>query len=211
MYSQGTRSEYIGRKINRLTVIGFETQHFKCGTTADIAVCECDCGKKNVRVRFQKLKKETVLSCGCHKKDMPRDIYRHSGEKYGEWTILYEGGKTPHGSPLFLCRCSCQNTERLITMHALKRGESLSCGCQMSAKRLNKYISGFVRSDNTSGINGVSYDARTKKWCSELCWKKQKYWLGRYDTQGLAVLTRKIAETKYIAEIMDEKNNSKRT
>ena len=153
-------------------------------------------------MRFQKLKQGLTISCGCHKKENP---YKHAGEKYGMWVVLRESPPTKRGDRVFLCQCSCdKKTIKTVKEQSLKTGRSRSCGCQFSEQRINKYLDGLVRKDNTSGINGVTYDPRTKKWASELQWKKLKFWLGRYDTAGLAALARKIAETEYLDTIKYE-------
>jgi hypothetical protein len=59
--------------------------------------------------------------------------YAHpvSGDKFGRWTVIdavvfvpRKGGR----DALAPCRCDC-GTERMVSSHALRRGDSRSCGC----------------------------------------------------------------------------------
>lgn len=55
-----------------------------------------------------------------------------AGTTFGEWTILREDAHTPGKQGLdyrYLARCSC-GTERVVSIHSLKRGRSRSCGCR---------------------------------------------------------------------------------
>ena len=51
-----------------------------------------------------------------------------------------------------------------------------------------------LRSSNTSGCTGVTYDKRTGKWMAYINFKKKRYWLGRYSEKKDAVKARKAAE-----------------
>ncbi len=51
-----------------------------------------------------------------------------SGDRVGRWTVLSEQPRT-HKTRYFLCRCDC-GTERNLQIGHLRRGETLSCGCQ---------------------------------------------------------------------------------
>jgi len=56
-----------------------------------------------------------------------------------------------------------------------------------------------IRSNNSSGVNGVYLNkkAKKKKWIAEIKVKYTKIWLGSYKTFDKAVKARKEAELKY--------------
>ena len=60
------REKLIGKKFNRLTVIGFE---FNEKRKRYYAKCKCDCGNITV-VAQDKLKRGSTKSCGCHNSDV---------------------------------------------------------------------------------------------------------------------------------------------
>jgi len=51
-----------------------------------------------------------------------------------------------------------------------------------------------VRSDNTSGITGVTYDVSRNKWVAQIAINKKTYMLGRFDNKDDAIAIRKEAE-----------------
>lgn len=54
--------QFIGKKFHRLTIKDFERTGN--GYRNVIAICDCDCGKKNIRRRWRNIK-EGIQSCGC--------------------------------------------------------------------------------------------------------------------------------------------------
>lgn len=57
-----------------------------------------------------------------------------------------------------------------------------------------------VRSDNTSGYTGVTWDKQHKKWASQIVVEGKNIHLGRFDNVDDAVIARKEAEDKYYGE-----------
>lgn len=54
-----------------------------------------------------------------------------------------------------------------------------------------------MRSDNTTGVRGVSWDRRRKKYAAELILQGRKKYLGRFDTLAEAAAAREAAEIKH--------------
>ena len=52
----------------------------------------------------------------------------HSGEKFGEWTIIEK-----IDTEKYLAKCSC-GTEKIVFYNNLKRGLSTNCGCIQNEK-----------------------------------------------------------------------------
>ena len=66
---------------------------------------------------------------------------------------------------------------------------------------------------NTSGVKGVSFDNRKKKWRAYITIKRKQKFLGYYDNMNDAIKTRQNAEAKYFEEskytITNKQNNIK--
>lgn len=54
-----------------------------------------------------------------------------------------------------------------------------------------------LRSDNNSGVVGVSFDKQRNKWSAEIRDNRKKVFLGRFEDFDAAVQARKAAEVKY--------------
>ena len=57
-----------------------------------------------------------------------------------------------------------------------------------------------LRSNNTSGVTGVSFNKKRNKWVSTICINKKRIQLGGFDNFEDAILARKQAEEKYFGE-----------
>ena len=82
-------------------------------------LCRCSCGNE-IEVRTDFLTSGHTKSCGCQKGKLGAD---HTGETFGEWTIIKKGNKESY----WLCRCSC-GVEREVYYPSLVQGKSTSCG-----------------------------------------------------------------------------------
>lgn len=51
-----------------------------------------------------------------------------------------------------------------------------------------------MHADNRSGVNGVSWNAKRRRWCSEIRFQRKAKWLGRFKSFEDAVAARKAAE-----------------
>ena len=58
-----------------------------------------------------------------------------TGQIIGNWLVLERGPNTKTGGSRWKCKCLlCNKTEKLVTSHNLRTGQSLSCGCQKMEK-----------------------------------------------------------------------------
>lgn len=57
-----------------------------------------------------------------------------------------------------------------------------------------------IRSDNTSGARGVSWDKRKNKWVAKITANQQNIILGYYNSFEDAEKARKVGEDKYFGE-----------
>lgn len=129
-----------------------------------------------------------------------------TGQRYGRLTVLAPaeniGSRTA-----WLCRCDCGRETVVKTCH-LRSGHTKSCGCQngeggpRTALGLT-YIDGTcvemirantLRSNNTSGVQGVDWLAKKQRWRATICFKGKRRYLGSYEKFEDAVKARKEAE-----------------
>ena len=134
--------------------------------------CDCDCGTKNFIAKGVFLRAGRVQSCGCYNKEASheKNTVNLCGKKYGMLTVIEEIPKSDpiyekrkNRSILWRCVCDCGN-ESIVSSNALRRGETVSCGCLSSRnewlikdhlKTLNiKFIPQYWFEDLVSPITG---------------------------------------------------------
>jgi len=169
--------------------------------------CKCDCGKEK-EVTARRLRNGSVKSCGCVFAPPPKD---YEGKRFGRLTVLsYEGKKkrvfknSETTSTYWKCRCDCGN-EIVTTQSELQEGNTVSCGCykrEVTRESL-RLVDGTsitlleanrkgLRKNNKSGVTGVYREGEL--WTARICFKRKKYWLGRYRDKEDAIRARKKAE-----------------
>ena len=125
-----------------------------------------------------------------------------TGQRYGQVTVLAPaeniGGRTS-----WLCRCDC-GREIIAQSRHLRSGHVVSCGCARGKSLKNlTYVDGTcvemlraktVRKNNTSGVPGVDWAKRKRRWRASICFKGKRYCLGSYEKFDDAVQARKRAE-----------------
>lgn len=199
----------IGKKYGLLTIKKLVLEEEKT-----YAICDCDCRKSfDKKILFSQIKNGRIKSCGCYNKRNGKDKELYidlTGKTFGFWTVLYDTGKRQNGSPLWHCRCRCKkHTEKDISAACLRNGDSTSCGCKISNNTNYGFLayiySGKVIKSNTSGVNGVWWNNKVKKWIARIEIQKTKINLGGFDTLGEAYLARKKANEKYIKPLLEGK------
>lgn len=68
---------------------------------------------------------------------MPIAILLNPGERYGNLSVLGEGGRSPSGRRTVRCKCDCGRTG-VFCLNSLRIGETKSCGC-LKVKRLTTH------------------------------------------------------------------------
>lgn len=188
-----------GRIFGDLTVL-YRVENHRNGRTQ--WMCKCIC-KNQVVVTAHELKAGKTKSCGCYRKNNPSCILNLQGRCFGRLTALYPTDKRDRkGSVIWHCRCQCNN-EPDISADALIHGNYQSCGClkreieQSIGTTLHRIEDTCVehlekckhRSDNTSGFRGV-YRLVNGRYRVAIGFKKQRYYLGIFDTFEEAVQAR---------------------
>jgi len=141
-----------------------------------------------------------------------------TGQRFGKLIVLAPAENIGNRTA-WLCRCDC-GREQVVKTYRLRDGEVTSCGCDRphahadwagneaiskgAAGRASlTYVDGTcvevlaaktVRSNNTSGVPGVDWQASKGRWRAAICFKGKRYYLGSYGKFEDAVKARKRAE-----------------
>ncbi|HJA93979.1 MAG TPA: hypothetical protein H9717_12870 [Candidatus Eisenbergiella merdipullorum] len=129
------------------------------------------------------------------------------GRRFGRLVAEYPTARRDHkGSVYWHCRCDC-GKETEATEDGLIFGNNQSCGClkRETQKRLPENLHRVdgtcvewlekrkSRSDNTSGFRGV-YRKKDGRFRVSIGFKRQRIYLGTYETMEEAVEVRRKAE-----------------
>jgi hypothetical protein len=89
----------------------------------------------------------------------------------------------PRGKERWLCKCDCGNDKETFARYLLS-GDVKSCGC-------------LYKEQNTSGMVGVHFDKRSKRWVATLTMGSRKRISSSHPTFEEAAQARKDMESKY--------------
>lgn len=153
-----------------------------------------------------------------------------TGKKINRLTVLELAERNSSGQIQWKCRCNCGNIIFATTTY-LKSGHTKSCGClnkEKASKRLkskkfvesrNNYrkenflVEGtslslinpkHLRKNNKTGVNGVYWDKKLKKYRVRINVKGKSISLGCFKNLQEAKDARKEAEEKYYKPILDK-------
>lgn len=206
----------IGEKFNKLTVLDKTDKRTKEGSI--IYKCKCECG--NITFATSRdLKSGHKKSCGCIKtKNFKAEKKDLTGKKFGKLTAIKCIGKGTDRSYLWECKCDCGKTINVLATSLLS-GNTKSCGC-ISKENIIKeskknnidntnvsIINGLLKDSTSkitkSGVKGVGWDKRRKKWRAYIGFKNKSYHLGYFDSKEDAIKVRKTAEKKLFGEFLE--------
>lgn len=140
------------------------------------------------------------------------------GAVFGRLTVIEPGDLIPGRGYTYLCECSCEKHTRLyVRGDLLRSGETTSCGClhdelfRENAKKAWKanYVGGTsvgriltdgLQRNNSSGIRGVSWHKKTKKWQARVAYRGHTYSLGYYDRKEEAGEAVRIAREHIVKD-----------
>ena len=92
----------------------------------------------------------------------------------------------------WMAECRCEYCTRVVPIHVSDLGEVKSCGCQKPGQ--TETLIAWSQAHNSSGVTGVSWNKRSRKWEAVLKCKGVRYYLGRYDSMDAARAVRAEAE-----------------
>lgn len=175
-------------------------------------LCQCDCGNQKI-VAMNQLRTGKTRSCGClnRKITSTKNSVDLTGQRFGKLTVVKRSSKK-NGRVVWLCQCDCGKTVNVVSSY-LTNGDTVSCGCRHAeiGEELQKYninnltkdgvftpvLKSKIRADNTTGVKGVTYNRRTKKYRAQIKVKGKRYYLGEYPTLEEARKAREEGEKRY--------------
>lgn len=213
----GNQKNLVGKIFGKLKVLKRKRENNRT-----YYYCKCDCGNE-LWMRADSLQKSQ--SCGCvaeKTKFKAKDI---TGLTFGRLKALEKTEKRDkhNGSVIWKCQCNCKNIT-YVSETDLSQKIVSSCGClgkensrENMKKAVKKHLEEHiveetnvpaisrktVKSNNTSGFTGVTWDGSRNKWKAVITFKKKIYYLGRYDEKEDAIKIRKKAEEKYHKSFLD--------
>jgi len=127
-----------------------------------------------------------------------RDI---TGKKYGRLKAVRIHEHIPGKFITWEWECDCGNTFIAPAKNIVALGRK-SCGCLQRERRANAKkakkdcAAKTLYQNNTSGVRGVWWDKKKKKWVARITFKKKTIRLGCYKDLSHAAKARKEAEEK---------------
>lgn len=205
------RNDLIGRRFERLVVIGDSGKRYKNDKKA-IYLCKCDCGKETL-VYHSSLLQGKTKSCGCLSKELTseRSLKDLTGKRFGRLIVIRLLEERRNGRTAYSCKCDCGNVVVVDGNNLISNSHSTrSCGCYKNEKLTEDVIDGTkariltmkLPKTNTSGVKGVSWNKRDSKWVAYITFRRKRYYLGSYDTIEEAAKVRKIAEAEMFGEFL---------
>ena len=171
------RKDLTGLRFGKLTVLGRSGNKAKDGNL--LWLCKCDCGN-TIEMTKRRLITGNTRSCGCGKK---RPLKDWTGKKFGMLTVVSYAGKEK-GFHLWHCRCDCGNLHYTDgTCLEMLRPE-------------------VMYKTNTSGVKGVYYSKKRKKWIAQIMFRQKCYYLGGYDQIKDAAEARAEAEKNIFGDFI---------
>ena len=143
-----------------------------------------------------------------------------TGQQFGRLTVLEYASRNPlNGNANWLCRCECGN-EVVVDGYRLRKGQTQSCGCyrvEVSRKNImtqektraqmvkhhiseKAHVDGMtvLRSTNSSGVVGVSFDKQSSKWVARMMYEGHLVLNQQFHSFEAACGARFAAEERYI-------------
>ena len=196
-------TDLTGQRFGKWTVKGFD----KIKGSSYLWKCVCDCGTEK-SVDRSSLKSGYSKNCGCWK--IKTDI---SGLRFGRLIAIKSiDKKDSAGSLYWECQCDCGKTKNVSRRH-LVNGGTKSCGCLIEnivgnipffdGTSIGSIRSKKIFSNNTSGVRGVSWRRKQKRWRACIKFKSKNYELGSYENISDAAAIRKRAEEKIFGEFLE--------
>lgn len=155
-----------------------------------------------------------------------------ANQTFGRLTVISFFGSSSNGNALWLCQCQCGN-KCIVDSQRLQKGFTRSCGCLRSEisrsnikannqtkkymgnpknfqliNRTNLVASTLKRSNNKSGVIGVSWDKTAQKWVARLYFQGRLVLNRVYVHMEDAIAARKAAEKRYIVPLQKQYNQT---
>lgn len=187
----------------------------------------CGCRRSTIEScrRRDKQGKKTADCADCNDNQLLSGVSDLTNQRFGRLLVLepIETGRYKNDKPIikWRCKCDCGN-ETLVLAQPLKKGITISCGCYQVQSRkeslkiaqagngviddtnvhlVKSVLSGKLPKNNTSGVRGVTFT--NGRYIATITFRKQHYYLGRYERIEEAALARKKAEEALYGEWLE--------
>lgn len=219
-----------GQKFNKLTVLKRDKDHIQPnGQHKTKWLCRCDCGEYTSVTSYD-LRHGLTKSCGCHRKTLPSIVnkkYNHYqiiddyGVGYTRNGEIFYFDKEDYDKIKDYCWCMSNSyiistkNNKIIWLHRLVmnltdenmyidhinhiKHDNRKSNLRIVTSSENRINIG-IRSNNKSGVTGVTFDVTRNKWRSYLNINGKQIYLGRFDTIEEAKKARLNGEQKYFGE-----------
>jgi len=176
--------------------------------------CKCDCGKEKI-VLGNKLRHGESKSCGCNWKTQCRTHGMWNTTEYISYYSMIQRCNNKNNTSYYkyggigITVCErWMKFENFIEdmglkptpLHSIDRingnGIYEPNNCRWSDKKVQSWNT-KIRSENVSGVKGVSWDNKNKKWRATIHVNGRQINLGRFDTIEEASIVRKNSELKF--------------
>jgi len=113
------------------------------------------------------------------------------GMKFGRWTVLAKGDKSPSRTWRWLCKCDC-GTQKQVGGTELRRGRSMSCGCLQKeiAASVSKTITRYKLRGRFKEIIGMRYGRLVVLEYARTGDRRQSYWNCKCDCGNIVEVRR---------------------
>lgn len=165
-------------------------------------VCQCECGELT-EVGAGHLRRGSTKSCGCLQSP---DL---TGQVFGRLTAIRPTEKrSRNGDIKWLCQCSCEPGRFVeIAAISLRNGNTKSCGCLQreavaetgkASVVMGTRISNIrnsettLRKDNKTGVKGVSYEEKNRRWAAHLGFQGHGFKIWRKSFEEAVETRRKM-------------------
>lgn len=181
--------------------------------------CRCECG--TVRdVRLRSMVSGESKSCGCYQRErtkLPKNRADLKGRRFGMLRVE-ELAYVKDNETYWRCACDCGG-EKVVRGSQLTREITKSCGCMEKANReivstraakqlhagtnVSIIRSDKLRSNNTSGIRGISWLPRKRLWVAKITFAGERYQKTSKDLD-VVVAWREEMEKKLFAPVIEQ-------
>lgn len=220
-------TDLIGKKFNHLLVIEEAPSYVSPkGVRQSRVKCLCDCGKEYVTYASM-VRKGKKISCGCEWKknaikstkkyneyEVQEDyviMYTSKGEmflvdledfwKVREkcWCIDGRGYVVSNGIRLSRFVMNCKDDKLFVDHRNHDTTNNMKYNLRIATEYQNQ-MNVNIHNDNTSGVSGVHWNKKKKRWMARISVNGKRIYLGCYSDKSEAVKARKEAEEKYYGE-----------
>ena len=208
-----------GKRLGRLLVLGQASERDPKYPKQLNWRCRCDCGNECNAVGYA-LTSGYKKSCGCLQRESRYiDL---AGKTFGQLTAIRSTGKIAHNSAVWLWHCTCGNEIEAEAEYVMYGGRK-SCGCAAKRTQIehckmmheaDPVIAGTklsklhqTKATSNTGVLGVTYHIRVKKYAARIQFQGKRYRLGYYEKLSDAAAARKAAEEKLHGDFIEWYNS----